>query len=1216
VTKDDHDGRIPKLDSVIRKAANHDMLVLFVGAGVSRLVGCKGWDELALNLVDRCYRERLIPFRAVRELKSLADHRQLITICYHIMEKNDAKDLFREELEHVLAPDKERLSRFGDVFGYLSTMRHLCIVTTNADANFDRYFPDKKYVVAKPDEFPSEPQAGFLYHLHGSMSEGNEIFTLMQYFDLYRRDRHNIQSFLEYLFGECHVLFLGYGLSEFELLEFIFKKPKTVHSTPYRHFMLIDDSADGFRKPYLQKYYKDMGIKLISYNSDICGYDQLYYVIKEWSQELQSTPQYVKLTDDQEQLRKLATQAYDKTAAETAWILLRRPDLESFFFDTLSDSSYDIRRSWLRPLDRHGLFSPEHHPSLSQERAEGSLGEVFWAPIGYLHRTVESAVKSRDTKTLSTIANVGATLIQVLIEAPSRAYDWRTNYFILQALTVDRKTLSRPDIYKATKNLMIAACTGLSFRMAVSDDLLTLLVHQRNNIALEMILDTFLRGMAKPSGEPQRDLVWTFEKTIVPRAADLVHICGPEAVRLCVANLRVWQRGLRPRTTTYYEVRSIEESSQSEDQGLSVPTAIVRFIRGACDHLPHTGLKAVVKQFLAPSAPSILRRIAYYLINTHYDTMAPVFWTMKRNPLLDEDSFHEVFMLLSSHASSMNGKQVKIVLQWLKKASATWGRGTGLDNAEKKSLRYRFSPDMRVQTLFKGSWKGHALPEHPEWNLYVGDVEWGSSGVVTAPVLQGFETNEQLAKFLNATDVSDTYSALRDIASSDPESLIRKGLSSLAGIPVNLLQAIFDGLAMAVQNKRSFSVASVLELGKSVLVQLQRSLTDASPKEDRRGTCRSICELISMATQYQLISSAGDEKLAQEVVQQAAEVASQYPVTDPGLIKSGWRLSNSAFAAAIQATILIAFRLTKAMREGSQGSSHLPVWAAVVLEKALHSRELALRIEGCEGIAKQLHVLSIIDPVWVSKNLDLIFPKRSPDQWTDVFSVYLATREVRKELFLLLRDQGEYSFAIERDFSNARTDEALAAHVSLAYISDLDDGLMQAMLAKGGKNRLSAIIWYFANRERQWTDEGRKKLLRLWPDMIKAIHRLPKLDDQADLLNELPTWLTAFPELPVGAEDLLKESFDSWQQHYSSAETDIIESLARSVEQDAERVGNLLLLALHKSVVLVYPEDVLMKIVDTLCEKGLLDVARKIHSEYSNRGVWILQPVLKKWERP
>ncbi|MCX7727460.1 MAG: hypothetical protein N2053_11510 [Chitinispirillaceae bacterium] len=45
---------IPKIPQKIIEAVDNDKLAVFIGAGVSRLIGCKGWDQLAQNLVEKC----------------------------------------------------------------------------------------------------------------------------------------------------------------------------------------------------------------------------------------------------------------------------------------------------------------------------------------------------------------------------------------------------------------------------------------------------------------------------------------------------------------------------------------------------------------------------------------------------------------------------------------------------------------------------------------------------------------------------------------------------------------------------------------------------------------------------------------------------------------------------------------------------------------------------------------------------------------------------------------------------------------------------------------------------------------------------------------------------------------------------------------------------------------------------------------------------------
>ncbi|WP_039764937.1 hypothetical protein, partial [Caldicellulosiruptor sp. F32] len=48
-------SKIPELPNKIKEAVNNRTLAVFIGAGVSRLIGCKGWEELAQNLVKRCF---------------------------------------------------------------------------------------------------------------------------------------------------------------------------------------------------------------------------------------------------------------------------------------------------------------------------------------------------------------------------------------------------------------------------------------------------------------------------------------------------------------------------------------------------------------------------------------------------------------------------------------------------------------------------------------------------------------------------------------------------------------------------------------------------------------------------------------------------------------------------------------------------------------------------------------------------------------------------------------------------------------------------------------------------------------------------------------------------------------------------------------------------------------------------------------------------------
>ena len=77
-------SRIPKVPDEIKTAINNDTLSVFIGAGVSRLVGCKGWDALARNLVNRCHEEDIINFREKDTLSQIQDHKNDNNLLPHL----------------------------------------------------------------------------------------------------------------------------------------------------------------------------------------------------------------------------------------------------------------------------------------------------------------------------------------------------------------------------------------------------------------------------------------------------------------------------------------------------------------------------------------------------------------------------------------------------------------------------------------------------------------------------------------------------------------------------------------------------------------------------------------------------------------------------------------------------------------------------------------------------------------------------------------------------------------------------------------------------------------------------------------------------------------------------------------------------------------------------------------------------------------------------
>lgn len=273
---------IPEVPDEIKNAVDSNTLAVFIGAGVSRLMGCEGWDSLAKNLVIRCLKEKIINFKESETLSTNSDHKKTITICYHLFKNNGHDDIFHEEMRKSLK-EGESLET-PNIYDDIHNLRGL-FITTNADTHFDRLFNHQNILYQLNDFKDDSLSKTNLYHIHGSIRDRDSlVFTVRSYFERYRKPM--FRNFLTKIFSEYTVLFLGYGVSEFEILDFILRdniKPSPV----LRHFMLSPYyKGEENILAYEQTYYNQLGIKVVGYEKDLKGFHQLGDVLSRWNEEI------------------------------------------------------------------------------------------------------------------------------------------------------------------------------------------------------------------------------------------------------------------------------------------------------------------------------------------------------------------------------------------------------------------------------------------------------------------------------------------------------------------------------------------------------------------------------------------------------------------------------------------------------------------------------------------------------------------------------------------------------------------------------------------------------------------------------------------------------------------------------------------------------------------------------------------------------------------
>ncbi len=86
---------IPELPLQIKQAAEIGELVIFIGAGMSYNLGCKSWNELAIELIKVCEsieNRLLLNHIESTQLKDMLRHsgnnKKIITICDKLLSEN------------------------------------------------------------------------------------------------------------------------------------------------------------------------------------------------------------------------------------------------------------------------------------------------------------------------------------------------------------------------------------------------------------------------------------------------------------------------------------------------------------------------------------------------------------------------------------------------------------------------------------------------------------------------------------------------------------------------------------------------------------------------------------------------------------------------------------------------------------------------------------------------------------------------------------------------------------------------------------------------------------------------------------------------------------------------------------------------------------------------------------------------------------------------
>lgn len=231
----------PIFPQVFLRRLSEKPLIPFIGAGVSKLAGCPDWNEFADNVLRFFIDEKILDYSKIEQHKTLSPFVKL----------QFARSL---ENEHKCKVDYKKILKGTsgtEIYKILNKLS-LSFVTTNYDTLLDelQLLPEENYSESNQTSSEIQGKRNSLFekqhfleahlknptviHLHGSVNDSSSmILTVSDYLNHYANDRekskdsdkeNRVLTFLTDLFNKNTLLFIGYGLEELQILEYILLK--------------------------------------------------------------------------------------------------------------------------------------------------------------------------------------------------------------------------------------------------------------------------------------------------------------------------------------------------------------------------------------------------------------------------------------------------------------------------------------------------------------------------------------------------------------------------------------------------------------------------------------------------------------------------------------------------------------------------------------------------------------------------------------------------------------------------------------------------------------------------------------------------------------------------------------------------------------------------------------------------------------------------------
>jgi len=909
--------------------------------------------------------------------------------------------------------------------------------------------------------------------------------------------------------------------------------------------------------------------------------------------------------------------------------------LENHFFKKLAVANNPLE--WLIPLRDAGYFSPEKNLKPQEvPKKKGYYNVLHWNVLDALENM---AVKNEENPEDKVSGMLSAIVDEIIVfrENGEGIGNYRTDWKLLQTIS------HFPIKYIGVKHIELikdSLCTGIRTSLLgheIGKLFLPKLIRERAKELILKLLNVILH-YRESDRENAREYVSVLDSYYMKEGLDknktgISKICAIEAANVAIKKI---QEIIKEDKSCFSNIwiPTIEDHEQTDFPD-RYECQLVHFVRDMLEAADPKEIEPIVRDMLGEEH-NILKRIAYHLINHHYDVLSPLFWSLCNNPL-NSLSIHELYELIKSHCKSFDTIQIDILLNWIEDEIFTFSVGVfGITEKEEKIKAY-YKKEWLLALFDTGNdevrrrYEAHnsvndATIEHPGFHSW-------SSGVYSIQDVSPIDekefkekTNDEIAVYINAYKEADgaswregstrvdLASSFRTFISNDPERF-SKELNPFLSVPRKYQHEFLRGFEEAWRNDKNFDWNELLPFIKTLIEDnsFWSEKKEAGDYDYNRWIGDTIANLIEDGTKNEKHAFSPD---LLPIAEQILLILLKNVKTDMGMINDlVTSVLNSSKGRVFMAAINYSLRYARLYCRDKENR-----WVKSIkseFSKRLYKTKES-SLEFSVVIGQYLIYLNYLDKKWVVDNFNRIFDLENDKYWEAAFVGHIVmTSKVYKEIYKLLRDNGHYEKGLSYPFKDKHVTKKLIQNIAIGYLAGWDDlndakGLQNKLLENNNPENISvliAFVWSFRNKD----DEVIKRRIKLlWKIIIEKVVQ-PNFDNDKYriLASALGKWLSFVEIIDDDIHEWLKLSVEAMDGGFNSSF--FIEYLRKHVEKTPDRVGDLYLKMIENGALPTYKEEDIIAIVQTLYELEKKDIANRICNLYSSKGVEFLRETFEKY---